>query len=687
MERLVWLMGFMLVPFSLLADGAEAELPVYELKDYVVRAWHFEKDTLEVPADVVRIDRQAIDRSLAVSVTDLLEVEANLFFSNLSGNESVSLRGFGENSGLRSLILVDGQPLNPSDMGRINWEQLPLDSIETIEVLRGGHNVLYGDKALAGVIKIETRRTGKERLDGEGRVGIYGLRQGSLSGATGRNSWSLSAGTFFEDNEGYRENSRSETRSGYVHAGRTFGNADDLDLRLSFGEVDLRYPDGLSYEDYLSDPRKSNNDGEKGSRNRYLTLTGRLEGERTWGKFELLGGYDRNDTRWSFGPTENGDNEQNGYSLKPRFRFGEEDLSLIVGADLLYDSLDFVDDNETEPALSPGVADIGESRLSPYFLVEKSLGSQLTVSGGIRHEWVRYEVDYESVEFDPTQLDPFIEVFGELFENPNFKDPPDVIRDNSFSQVIREDGSAAELSFNYRMTESLSFWAGYDRVYRYPVFDERAAYQGFELAEAVSEDLEAEEGDGFEMGMKWASAHHELYITGFFLMMDNEIVFDPDVEDEVSLNSGLNINLGAVHRYGLDLAYYYDRGDWGFSVQLAAVETEIRSGDWRGSEVPLVPDLTTTSQLWWEPFESLRLRAVHRFVGERFQGGDFTNEQRKVSEYHLFDFHSEWTAFANARLFFSINNVFDELYPETVYYDRYYPGTGRSFTFGVKLNF
>ena len=130
----------------------------------------------------MQIDRSAIERSLARSVPELLEAEANLYFSDVSGFETFALRGFGEGAGLRSLILVDGQPLNPADMGRINWGADSLAAVETIEVLRGGHNVLYGDRALSGVIKIETRRGREPHLDLAGRLGSFGTSEASLAG-------------------------------------------------------------------------------------------------------------------------------------------------------------------------------------------------------------------------------------------------------------------------------------------------------------------------------------------------------------------------------------------------------------------------------------------------------------------------------------------------------------------------
>ena len=54
--------------------------------------------------------------------------------------------------GARSQILVDGMStLNPKT-GEINWNTVPLENIEQIEVIKGASSVLYGSSALNGII-------------------------------------------------------------------------------------------------------------------------------------------------------------------------------------------------------------------------------------------------------------------------------------------------------------------------------------------------------------------------------------------------------------------------------------------------------------------------------------------------------------------------------------------------------
>jgi iron complex outermembrane receptor protein len=122
-------------------------------------------------------------------------------------------------------------------------------------------------------------------------------------------------------------------------------------------------------------------------------------------------------------------------------------------------------------------------------------------------------------------------------------------------------------------------------------------------------------------------------------------------------------------------------------VRVAYVKTKQQSGVGSGYEVPLVPNFHAVSQIWWKPLDWLRLRWVHRYVGERFEGGDFTNQVQKIDDYHLFDAHVEMDASANCRLFLKVDNVLDSLYADSAFYGSYYPGDGRSISLGVKLTF
>lgn len=69
-----------------------------------------------------------------------------------------SIRGFGTTTNVNTLLMVDGIPVNDAYFRTIDWSQIPKDSIERIEIIRGGGATsLWGNMAMGGIINIVTR--------------------------------------------------------------------------------------------------------------------------------------------------------------------------------------------------------------------------------------------------------------------------------------------------------------------------------------------------------------------------------------------------------------------------------------------------------------------------------------------------------------------------------------------------
>ncbi|HWH58265.1 MAG TPA: TonB-dependent receptor [Terriglobales bacterium] len=83
-------------------------------------------------------------------------------------------------------VLIDGVPINDIG-GEVEFGDLSLSGIDTVEVLRGSNSVLYGADALAGVVSLTTKRGVtplpqlQYQVDG-GNFGTY-RQEGTLSGA------------------------------------------------------------------------------------------------------------------------------------------------------------------------------------------------------------------------------------------------------------------------------------------------------------------------------------------------------------------------------------------------------------------------------------------------------------------------------------------------------------------------
>jgi vitamin B12 transporter len=111
----------------------------------------------EVLAPVTVISREDIDRLQPTSVQDLLTGLPGVVMANTGGiGQQTSLFMRGTNSA-HTLVLVDGVRVGTVGAGLPAYEQLPVEQIEHIEIVRGPRSSLYGSDAIGGVIQIFTR--------------------------------------------------------------------------------------------------------------------------------------------------------------------------------------------------------------------------------------------------------------------------------------------------------------------------------------------------------------------------------------------------------------------------------------------------------------------------------------------------------------------------------------------------
>ena len=179
--------GILSTPSFALAEGAAAT----DLDEVVVTATRTEvalADSL-FPAQV--IDHDEIVRSQARSLTDLLRGRAGIDIGNQGGHGKLSnvfLRGAEAD---QVLVLVDGVRVGSVTAGLPAFQDLPVDQIDRIEIVRGPRSSLYGSEAIGGVIQVFTRRD-DGALAPRFRIGAgsHGLREASAGiGGGGERGW------------------------------------------------------------------------------------------------------------------------------------------------------------------------------------------------------------------------------------------------------------------------------------------------------------------------------------------------------------------------------------------------------------------------------------------------------------------------------------------------------------------
>lgn len=178
--------------------GYAEEIPVYIADDVVVTATRSAQPVPQSIAHVSVITQEEIRNSQAVDVPSLLRGLAGVEVYQSGGVGKLSSTFMRGTNSSHVLVLLDGVRINSATAGTTALDQLMLDQIERIEVVRGNVSSLYGSEAIGGVIQIFTKQ-------GRGAAGFN-----VSAGAGSLNTQRLSAG-FGGEVEGTRFNLQAST--------------------------------------------------------------------------------------------------------------------------------------------------------------------------------------------------------------------------------------------------------------------------------------------------------------------------------------------------------------------------------------------------------------------------------------------------------------------------------------------
>jgi outer membrane receptor protein involved in Fe transport len=156
------------------------------------------------PFTVHVLDTDELRRAPQLRLDDILRAQVpgfTLFRRNSSRTanpttQGVTLRNFGPSGAGRTLVLLDGIPLNDPFAGYVLWSEVPPESVESVIVQPGGGAGLFGNAALAGTIFLVSQRIDETSAFAEGSVGDHETWQADFGGSVAHGP--LAIGAFVE---------------------------------------------------------------------------------------------------------------------------------------------------------------------------------------------------------------------------------------------------------------------------------------------------------------------------------------------------------------------------------------------------------------------------------------------------------------------------------------------------------
>ena len=231
-----------LLAISVVLVAADDEKFIVELEKTSVTAQKFETNVRETSKNVTVISEDEIKKSGAKSVVDLLKTVPGLFVGTGFGSGTVDFRGQGESAKNNVLVLVNGVSINTIDMAGPDFSIIDVSNIESIEIIPSG-GVVYGDKAVGGVINIITKSEGSSVKLETGSFG-YETFGANINERIGDFAIHTDFSRTLKD--GYRNNSNFRKDNFGLGLGYDINENNRIKFDYAYNESDMNYAGALT---------------------------------------------------------------------------------------------------------------------------------------------------------------------------------------------------------------------------------------------------------------------------------------------------------------------------------------------------------------------------------------------------------------------------------------------------------
>ena len=621
-----------------------------KLNTQIVTSNGLQQSEFKAPFSSEIHDATDIERSGSIGLYDYLSKHSSITVLPSYGNpltQNLDMRGFGIENGHQNIVItINGRRLNNVDTIPQLLSNIPLSSIERIEIIKGSGAVAYGDGAMAGVINIIT----KETSGGEVNV---------ASGSHGQSAASLSAGITQEyfSVQVLAENSRSdgqrkadingdsdETDTNNFAAHLKVFPAQGAEIRVGKERswIDSIYGNPLTNQEFNKDPAQSGS---------YADWQGNIapyNAQRMSTDVNLIGAGYRLNKKLSLNldhTVEKKTSEFVGWGSDYDYRstnisteWIDSDLQVTLGVQLF--------DGERDS----GTDKTSKDNQSVFIQTSYSLDNTLFLVGA-RHEKVKYT--------------------HEDLSNTALKDDDKL--------------TAWELGINHQYSEQLSVFANLMSGYQAPDID-----RFFDLfsgpTPTFNSFINPAKNKTLNVGFNHLTTNNKLKTTLFYSKLTDEIFLDPV--------TFANTNIDKSYKYGIEIQDQWQltenfKANLNYSYTLAKIDSDdSSSGAFNGKRTPGVSPHTASLGLSYQVTNKGTLTLSETFRSKAHAINDFANNfSQKQRAYSTTDIGYQHKV-DNITLYAQVNNLFDQRNGLWVADDAIYPvNFTRTWYAGIRASF
>jgi outer membrane receptor protein involved in Fe transport len=563
-------------------------------------------------------------------------------------------------------VFVDGVRVNEPTVEEVNFDLIPMDDVERIELIRGP-SAVFGRNTLGGSLNIVTRRgSGKPELVAAAEGGSFGREKyrASLGGASGPIDYYVSGSLLRED--GWRDRSAAELDKAFGKLGYRDGET-DVTLSFQYANNRIEQPGSLPPDDVRNHRARNFTGGDFFAPRLYLgTLNGRqalgdetvlvvnafarkLDAEQF--NAGLIGDNPRGFTdTLSFGGTAQLNYEPRLFGSRHRVAAGVEYAQHRVTSTVFEEK-----NARTLPACVEAAIAAGEdvatacplTRLSTQvrdrqhavgvfvqdaWEVGRGLlrsGDGVVVTAALRWDWLRHDI----VDDSPAELGR-----------------PSATGVSTFSRLNPRIG------VNYNLSRDAGVFFSFGEGFRAPAFLEltcagpSAICPGLQAGVAPDPPLKAVKARSYEVGLRsrpwpWLEGQLSLFRTD---VIDDMFAVTPTGTTGVFFQ-----NIGDTRREGVELSaravfgpveaflgYTYTKATFRDAVELATPRRTPGCTGFsctqlvrKGNDIPLIPNHRLNAGLDYRPRPWLTLSLTGAYVGEQRFRGDEENVAEPLKAY------------------------------------------------------
>ncbi|MCF8264497.1 MAG: TonB-dependent receptor [Melioribacteraceae bacterium] len=681
----------------------------FKMDSVIVSATRYDQPLNSIPfsLDVIKADELLLTQN-SFSTIDLLASVPGIYVSdrnNLSQGDRISIRGMGNRAqfGVRgSKILLDGIPLTFAD-GQSQLNNLELNNIEKVEIIRGPSSSLYGNSS-GGVILFTSKISNKKKFTFEPayKTGSDGFRNINLNvhGVAGKSFLSLMLNS--KKYDGFRDHSAGESYSINFISKTKFRDEWAINSILNFYDAPyLLNPSSLTKEDALNRPTfvrdfvkkqaagKEVRQGQAG-----ITLTRKRENSNF--NFTIFGA-----SRSMFNPIPGRIIKLNRLAggirttFSSSFLVGKKTVNYTTGFDY-----EFQNDVRTEFE-NDGINDADYANVDPSEIIRNVRIGEAVLD---QKESVESYGAFVNFDYDPS---PRINLIaGMRVDNFLFEATDKYLSDLSDDSGEREMNSVSGmLGVIYKLNITDHFFANFSTSFQTPTTNELSNRE--DNLGGFNPTLKPENILSTEIGFRGYSDKLDAFFTAaiYYLQIDNIML-----PFQSTLNSSDEVfykNAARAGNFGIELSTDVNitskllfGSAYTFS-NFRFISYFTDGNDLKGNKIPGIPDHKVHFDLRYNSSFGLSLLFNVSWNGEYFtddfNGSNSTSEADKnnfINDSYTaanFTFLYKYVmSFSDIIINMSINNILNERYNSSItpnsFGNRFFePGRDRNYIFGVQI--